>query len=137
MTAKTGLIRKLADLVNKRGPPLGATAQASKLMLIAVGLWLEIAKGFQDLLQCWRVFAIARFISGRENNVSHGVWQLHVSHTLPLGVGLCRGIFVDEIVAAVGRVAGGDFFFRFAVHFFHSLDRPRDKFVHIFELRAG
>src|SRR5438067_1446266 len=100
-------------------------------MLIAIGFWLEIAKGFQDLLQCWRVFAIARFISGRENNVSHGVWQLHVSHTLPLGVGLCRGIFVDEIVAAVGRVAGGDFFFRFAVHFFHSLDRPRDKFVHI------
>src|SRR5436309_14441418 len=74
-------------------------------MLIAIGFWLEIAKGSQDLLQCWRVFAIARFISGRENNVSHGVWQLHVSHTLPLGVGFCRGIFVDEIVAAVLPVA--------------------------------
>src|SRR5438876_11294103 len=112
MTAKTGLIRKLADLVNKRGPPLGATAQASKLMLIAVGFWLEIATGFQDLLQCWRVFAIARFISGRENNVSHGVWQLHVSHAVPLGVGHCSGIFVAERVAAVGRLGGGDFLFQ-------------------------
>src|SRR5438046_8732978 len=90
-------------------------------MLIAIGFWLEIAKGFQDLLQCWRVFAIARFISGRENTVRHSVWQLHVRHTLPLRVGLRRGISVDEMVASARRRPGGACSSRFSVQVCRSL----------------
>src|SRR5215467_6421174 len=43
-----------------------------------VGFGFEVTKAFQNLGQSRRVLAIAGLISGRQNNVGNGLWQLNL-----------------------------------------------------------
>src|SRR5437868_1107950 len=100
-------------------------------------LRFDVDQGFQNFLERAGILLVTRFIARREDDVSDCLWKLDVSYAFPLGVGLCRRIFVDEVIVAVLSFAGRNLLLRGAVLFLHALDRPFYTFVYAFPLRAG
>src|SRR5207253_8181553 len=95
-------------------------------------LRFDVDQGFQNFLERAGILLVTRFIARREDDVSDCLWKLDVSYAFPLGVGLCRRIFVDEVIVAVLSFAGRNLLLRGAVLFLRALDRPFYKCVYAF-----
>src|SRR6266498_4579041 len=94
-----------------------------------LGLRLDVDQGFQNFLERAGILLVTRMIARREDDVSDSLRKLDVTDAFPLGVSLCRRIFVDEVIVAVLSFIGRNFLLRGAVLFLHALDRPFYKCV--------
>ncbi len=105
-------------------------------MLFVIAFDFHVSERFKHFVERWKIFAIARFVSCREYDVSDCLGQLDVGDALPLRIRLGGWIFVDEIRLPVARFPRVEFLFRFAVHFFHLLDCHGDKLSNVLVICA-
>src|SRR5205823_14728352 len=80
-----------------------------------LGFRLDVGQGLQSFLELTGIFLVARFVARGEDNERDPLRKLDVAHAFPLGVSLCRRIFVDEVIVAVLSFTGCYFLLRGAV----------------------
>src|SRR5262249_19715187 len=83
------------------------------------GLRVDVYQGFQDLLERAGIFLVTGFISGREDDVSDSLRKLDIADAFPLGVILCRRVFVNKVIVPVLGLARSNFLLRNAMLFLH------------------